>query len=238
MKNKSANEEKEILRLKIRQLGHWLQKADIANEKKSIIEAYKTKLNEKIELYKNTFSKKLTPDLVWAENILKGKKIKVKNNQQTSCRDWKKQKVSLQIINKLLTEGIKAPTSANRQSVRFLVITKLKEKKYLAKMTKHSFVVNADNLILIGVDNRGYLKHEHNRLVMDAAVCAQNIFLSCLGQKLGTCFITADELNTTEVKNYFKIPDYIEALILLPIGYRKTTTNKPARMPLSDFNIR
>jgi nitroreductase len=191
------------------------------------------------------------PDLAWAQQVLDSKLQPIPTQpspvspeqamqllaRRQSCRMWTPEPLSDGHVSSLLEAGIAAPSSANRQSVRFFLVHTSAEKKAIGTMVKHDFLAHAPVLILLGVDNRSYHAHEHDRLVADAAVAAENMMLYATAADLGSCLITPHEIEDPVFKASYGIPAHIHMLMILSVGHPRQTFVKPPRMAVQDYLI-
>lgn len=245
----------ELHRCFIRQLAHWYEKTFFCQDDFSLVQrgALEKKLTMLLEMWAERYPSQNPEDVLWARAVLlEGSRpydapgssllpsaVYDLFAQRTSHRKWKNMPVSLAVVDQLLDIGISSPSSANRQAVRFVVIRESSdEKSYLADLIKHDFVRRAPLIFLIGVDTRLYAAHENDRVVEDAAVCAQTMVLYGESMGLGSCYITAHEIDLAEPKIRYGIPATTKMLISLPFGYRDTVFCKPPRLPRGDHILR
>lgn len=154
-----------------------------------------------------------------------------------SCRMWTSESLSEANIQRLLEAGIAAPTSANRQSIRFFLVRSAEKKAAIGALVKHGFLAHAPLLVLLGVDSRSYHAHEHDRLVADAAVAAENMMLYATAANLGSCLITPHEIQEPAFKAAYGISPEIYMAMIVAVGYPRHAFTKPPRMTVQDHLI-
>ena len=96
-----------------------------------------------------------------------------------SIRKFLPRKVDTVIINKILSCGIAAPSSCNRQSWRFLTFTEKPDKEYIAKIRNVKFITESPLLIFVLVNMDFYTSNAQGdkRItpIMDGCTAMMNI---------------------------------------------------------------
>lgn len=142
--------------------------------------------------------------------------------KRRSIRVYRDQPVEKEKIDKLIEAAILAPTAANRQKFK-LVIVDYEEKdlkKRLAVACNQQHFVGTASHIVAGISEPDYKWHQ-----VDTAIVLEHIVLEAVELGLGTCWIGA--FKEDEVKKILKIPEDKKVIALLVIGY-------PAESPPSE----
>ena len=139
-----------------------------------------------------------------------------------------------------------APTSGNRQPWRFKILTNDADKDLLAGI-KENHCTSAPICIFVGMDTRlyGAFSDRETGIYIDAGAAIQNMILCAHSTGLGTCWnhFATDLIQSREanVKSYavftarLNIPDYIEPIAVVAIGYPEFIPPTPARMDVTEL---
>ncbi len=207
------------------------------------------------------------PDFVWAKEYLSlarelrdGEQIEITEQipaaftdqemeavkkliwQRCSTRDWLPGKeIPEETIEQILEAGRAAPNSCNLDASRFIVVRDEEE----AKMVWSDIPTPMDScvLILICYDRRVYETVGHDRLVpqnrlLDGAAAADHMCLMARALGLGAVWLTCTEKTARSFKENYGLPEYIEQVCHIAVGWPATGTIKSARMPLKEMIIK
>ena len=151
-------------------------------------------------------------------------------DKRRSIRVYKEQPVEIEKLNKLLEAARLAPTAANKQKFRLILVTyeeiDLKKKLAVACNEQH-FVGTASNII-VGVSEPDYKWHQ-----VDTAIVLEHIVLQAVELGLGTCWIGA--FKEDDVKKILKIPEDKKVIALLIIGYPAESPSSRPRKDISEL---
>lgn len=137
-----------------------------------------------------------------------------------SIRKYKNDKIDNETINLLLKAASHAPTANNYQEWHFLVITENKILIGLSKIHPHGIMLaNAQIAILICADNN--VQPIEGYQAIDCAAATQNILLASHSLGLGAVWlgIYPREERIKLIKNFFNLPENINPISLISIGY-------------------
>ncbi len=153
-----------------------------------------------------------------------------------SVRKYKKKKISDDKINSILEYALHAPSACNTQPWQFINVKDLKTKVKLSNIHKYcSFIKNAGCIIAVCY-NPNLCSYKPSDM-LSTAVAAQNILLGIHNEGLGACWIYVKDDNDTDiekkVKNILNIPDNIEVLCLISVGY---TDEIPSKKEIKSIN--
>ena len=156
-----------------------------------------------------------------------------------SVRAYKSDPVSDQVLAKVLEAGRLAPTAANRQAFRIVVIHTAGRQKELKRIYGRAWFVQAP--IVLGVctltdscwvrgDGKSYGE-------VDAAIVMDHLILAAADQGLGSCWIGA--FDARAAREILGLPDSAEPVAFTPIGYpadspgaKKYTQTFKSKQPL------
>lgn len=139
-----------------------------------------------------------------------------------SIRKFKNKDVSKEIIDDILECGMKAPSSCNTQPWAFIVVREKEKIEKLSKVSDYSSsVANAPVCIVVCL-TPGKMRFNPNKY-HSVACATENMLLVVHAHGLGSCWIFVKDFDDTEVekrtKEILNIPEDVEAICILPIGY-------------------
>lgn len=139
-----------------------------------------------------------------------------------STRRFKPDMVSDEDLNAVLEAARWAPSGDNKQPWKFIVIKNKENMMKIAELSPlkrfHAMLRNRPVLIAILVNSK-----RSKWVVLDGAMCAQNLMLEAWIRGLGTCFSswypTMLSSIVEQVKQLLNIPDNWIILTFTPLGY-------------------
>jgi len=147
-----------------------------------------------------------------------------------SIRKFKSDIVPRKVIDEILHAAMQAPSAYNQQPWQFIVI---EERKILDAITKihpyASMCKTATAAILVCADLN--LEKSKDMWVFDCAAATQNILLAAHDKGLGSVWVgiyfRKDHMDN--FKKFFKLPDNIIPISLIPLGYPDETKKQEDR---------
>ena len=166
-------------------------------------------------------------------------------NQRRSIRQFKELPVVKDDIIEILKAGIKAPSAGNLQPWRFIItsnqkqIDKAVDTTYLGADMEgernQDWIRKAKFLIIACIDYKDTVKKygpDHKKsAIQDVAAAVENMVLKTVDLGLATCWISGFREN--ELKDVFDVPNNVEILAFLPIGYNDDYQSDPSKKDLS-----
>lgn len=152
-----------------------------------------------------------------------------------SVRNYTDKKVEKEKLDKILQAAHAAPTAANLQPVHLIAV---ESKEGLEKISKGANIYGASLAIIVCADhNRAWVRPFDKKQTcdIDASILTDHMMLEAVEQGLGTvwiCYFKPDVL-----KEEFKLPDSLEPINILAIGYADASVVKPAkdRIPVKEL---
>ena len=144
-----------------------------------------------------------------------------------SVRKYEEKKVSEEDLIKILEAGRVAPTGANAQPQRLVVV---KEKEGLDKLKKCARIFDAPlALIVCGDHNTSWKRKYDNKdsLDIDVSIVTDHMMLQATELGLGTVWICY--FNVELLREEFNLPDNIEPVNILVVGYAAGEAASPER---------
>jgi nitroreductase len=132
-----------------------------------------------------------------------------------SIRSYESKDIPEEVLQQILEAGRQAPSAANRQPIRFVVVTDHSILKNLCDTLITRFVKNAPVVVVGVADMKSLLTGKW--AVVDTTIAMQNIVIAAWALGIGSCWIGA--CNEEKVKKLLKIPDKWKFVGLLTLGY-------------------
>lgn len=155
-----------------------------------------------------------------------------------SVRNYSEKKIESEKLNRILEAAHVAPTAANLQPVRLLVVQK---ENGLSKIGKAANIYGAPLAIIVCSDHSVAWKRPFDNKQttdIDASIITDHMMLEATELGLGTvwvCYFKPDI-----IKQEFNLPDTLEPINILAVGYSDEQPASPKRhatqrIPLSEF---
>ena len=153
-----------------------------------------------------------------------------------SIRRYRPDPVPDELVEQLLEAGRWAPSASNRQPWHFVVV---RDKGILREVAQHAayyfirwaHVEEAPLLIVLCGDahNRIYRQFLHE----DVGLAGSQIMLQAHALGLGTCWIGG--LDRKAIAGVLRVPEHIEVVGLLTVGFPAEDPKPPDRKPLAEI---
>lgn len=127
--------------------------------------------------------------------------------------------VPIEVINKILKAGIIAPTAANRQPFRFIVVSSKKELEKVRPCYKGDFIKDTPHiLIVIGLVDKAWVRWDgYNSVETDCTIAMDHMILAAENEGVGTCWIAA--FDNEILSKALKLQDNEKVFAITPLGY-------------------
>lgn len=151
-----------------------------------------------------------------------------------SVRSFKPDPIPEEYLRLILEAGLWAPSGGNAQPWEFVLV---RERSLIDKIKLFSpgLFGNPYALIVLCVNkNRIKRRDESGKQIalMDVAMAAQNIMLEAYYLGIGSCPIAS--FNKTAVKELLDIPDHVDPVLMVSLGYPEGWPEPPKRRPLEE----
>lgn len=153
-----------------------------------------------------------------------------------AVRKFEARKVEEEKLLQILEAGRIAPTAANKQPQRIVVV---REEAGFEKLKKAANIYEAPLALIVCADHGGVWKRPFDGKVtvdIDASIVTDHMMMEATELGLGTlwiCYFKPDVL-----RKEFNIPDHVEPVNILAVGYNAGPISSPdrhneARKPMS-----
>jgi nitroreductase len=153
-----------------------------------------------------------------------------------SIRRYRPDPVPDEMVEGLLEAGRWAPSASNRQPWHFIVVRDPAILQAVAQHAAYFFirwahVAEAPLLIVLCGEARSQVYRQF--LHEDIGLAGSQIMLQAKALGLGTCWIGG--LDRKAIRGILKVPDHVEIVGLLTVGFPAEDPNPPARKPLAEI---
>jgi len=148
-----------------------------------------------------------------------------------SVRRFEQKAIPKEVLNKILEAGRQAPSAANRQPWRLIIITDDYLKKQLSKGLFNRFIKNAP-LTIVGCADTGALL-TGKWAVVDTSIALENVVLAAWTLGVGSCWI--GDFKEEKVKQLLNVPSDWTIVALLALGYPAEKPKQPRKKPLESL---
>lgn len=152
-----------------------------------------------------------------------------------SIRKYKKESINEDALTKILEAGRQAPSAANRQPFRIIVVTDDHLKRAIANRMFSRFI-NEAPVTLVGCANTS-ARITGKWAIVDTVIALQNMVLTAWVAGVGSCWVGA--FNESKVKQLLQIPEKWAVVALVSLGYpdeQPTPRKKKTLTQLVNFN--
>ena len=129
-----------------------------------------------------------------------------------SIRAYKNEPVPAESLERILEAARVAPTAANRQEFKFVVVTDEGMRKALASACNNQTFVGDAGVVIAACA----INPERQFHAVDVAIAVDHMTLAAHALGLGTCWIGA--FSEEKVKELLGIPEGVKVVCVLPVG--------------------
>jgi len=151
-----------------------------------------------------------------------------------SVRAYRRDAVSDEDLERVLQAAILAPTAANRQPFRLLVLRGRGEE--LRRIFNRDWFVQAPIVICIcGVQEEAWVRKcdGANYMLVDVAIAMDHLILAATALGLGTCWVAA--FDVAVARDVLGLPQGVEPIAFTPLGYAADEPSRKRRKSLEEL---
>ena len=135
-----------------------------------------------------------------------------------SCRSYSSKPIEAKKLGRVLGAARLAPSAKNLQDWRFVIVTDEKKRKEVAAAANEQMFIATAPAIIVGCSNCDSIMRCGQKIApIDLAIAMEHIALAATAEGLATCWIGS--FFPEKVKKVLDIPQNIEIIELMPIGY-------------------
>lgn len=149
-----------------------------------------------------------------------------------SCRAYASDPVDEAALGRILEAARLAPTAANRQPFRVIVIPTASRREALARIYHRAWFREAPLLLCVtGVSGEAWVRRDgRSYMDVDAAIVMDHIVLAAANERLGTCWVA--NFDPRVVREVLVLPEGEEPIVFTPLGHPKDQAPARERKPL------
>lgn len=129
-----------------------------------------------------------------------------------------------------------APSGLNNQPWRFALVWDSQLKEGIAKLTRYATTLRAA-AVLVPVFLDGEASYDRTKDCQAVGAALQNLLLSLHARGLGAVWIGEILKNKDQVRSLLKLPDRLELMAVVAIGYPAHDKQKSHRRPLEELLV-
>lgn len=152
-----------------------------------------------------------------------------------SVRAYKPDPVEDDKLQGLLEAARLAPSAANRQALRFIVIHTEGREEELQRIYNRDWFVQPPLVICAcGIPSENWVRKDgKNYNDVDVAIAMDHLILAATDAGLGTCWIADFDANAA--REVLHLPDQVEPIAFTPLGYPAVQPGPKKRKDLSEL---
>jgi nitroreductase len=155
--------------------------------------------------------------------------------QRYSVREYEPRPVDQNLLNQVLTAAQFAPTAANRQPFKLIVIHTQGKKEQIQKIYDREWFSDAPILICAcGIPGQGWVRADgKSYLDVDIAIVMDHVSLAAADLGLGTCWVASFDVGSA--REFLQIPADAEPIVIMSLGYPAGSPRKKERKSLDEI---
>jgi len=156
--------------------------------------------------------------------------------QRFSVRSYTNRKVEKDVILQILEAARMAPSAVNFQPWHFIVISEPGNLQDFQEVYPRTWFREAPICIVVCADHSQSWKRrsdDKDFADIDIAIAVDHLILKATELGLGTCWVCNFDVALTRQK--LQLPETIEPLVIIPLGYTTAEAPVKTRKPLSEL---
>ncbi len=152
-----------------------------------------------------------------------------------SVRSFTRQPVDRDTILEILESARLAPSAVNFQPWHFIVVTEAEHLSEIQQAYPRNWFMEAPVCIVVCADHRQSWKRKSDGkdfADVDAAIVTDHLILKATELGLGTCWVCNFDVKLA--RKILQLPEYVEPMVLVPMGYSNADAPVKSRKPLSE----
>ncbi|VAW40083.1 hypothetical protein MNBD_DELTA04-631 [hydrothermal vent metagenome] len=154
-----------------------------------------------------------------------------------SIREFTGEPVAADLLRRIVTAGIWAPSGLNNQPWRFVIVRDREIREQLARQTSSGPVIlAAPALIVVYLDTR--VMYNAVKDHQSAGACMQNMLLAAEELGLGAVWLGQILQNKDQVNAILQLDNQYDLMAVLALGHPLHRNQQYQRKPLADFILK
>ncbi len=155
---------------------------------------------------------------------------------RSSCRDYSPAPVEEEDIEHILGAARQAPTAANRQPIKIIVIHTEGRESEIRRIYDRDWFVGAPLVLCVcAIPDEAWVREQDDKSYheVDAAIVMDHIIYAATERGLGTCWVAA--FDSDAAREILELPDGAEPVVFASIGHSIDRSRAKTRKPLSQL---
>ncbi|MCM1076092.1 MAG: nitroreductase family protein [Bacteroides sp.] len=147
-----------------------------------------------------------------------------------SCRSYSDRRVERDTILTILDVARLAPSACNRQPWMFIVADSDEQREAILGSYDREWVRTApDFIIACGLHDEAWHRASDGKdhTDVDVSIAVEHLCLAATSLGLATCWVC--NFDTEAIRKAFALPDHVEPVAIIPLGYPAEPGNVPAK---------
>jgi nitroreductase len=156
-----------------------------------------------------------------------------------SARNYHNLPIEQEKLDYILQCARLAPSAVNFQPWKLQLITDKKDMERIKQCYKRTWFESVSTCIVIYKNKEQEWVRKQDQKPhgdIDVAIITEHICLAAAEQGLGTCWVC--NFDSAELFNQFEIPEYLEPVVIIPIGYPADESKEKQRKPMDELMIK
>jgi nitroreductase len=155
--------------------------------------------------------------------------------QRYSARGYRPDPVDDEKLGKVLEAARLAPTAANRQPFRVVVVHVAGREEELTRVYGRPWFVQAPLVLaVVAVPGEAWRRMDDKPYdEVDATIAMDHLILAAASLGLGTCWVAA--FDPAAAREVLGLPDDVEPVAFTPLGYATTSPREKRRRSLEEL---
>ena len=141
--------------------------------------------------------------------------------KRRSVRGYLDKTIPEQVLYRVLEAARLAPTAANKQPFKLILVTEKQTKIKLAEASRKQMSIAEAPIVIVGCafpeESYQNIGGTHTSEEIDVSIVFDHLMLQAAEESLGTCWIGA--FDEQQVKAILNIPSNVKVIGLTPLGY-------------------
>jgi nitroreductase len=150
-----------------------------------------------------------------------------------SIRQFTDQPIEKEKLQRLLDAARWAPSGGNLQTWRFVVVTSPSQRELVKKFAPGIFAMPSAFIVVCAEMEANANEWKQRLCLADCAIASQNIMLAAHEMGIGTC--VALSYAKSAISEILELPDKIEPMLVVTVGYPAEDPEPPPRFELSSM---
>lgn len=158
--------------------------------------------------------------------------------RRCSIRSYKPDPVETEKLQYILECARLAPTAANRQAIKVIVLPTDGHQELLQYIYNRSWFSTAPYLLCVcSIPGKTWVRAEDQKNYgdVDAAIVMDHIVLAATALELGTCWVAA--FDTEAARKILRLEEEWEPIAFTPLGYPDQSAPRKVRKPLEEIVV-